>query len=97
MPWWVKAIGLIGVPSAIALFFSWTLVADIKSTLDELNTSVTILINQNAADREQDKIERTQDRNTLNNIWLATAADCVNTAQTETERNRCLGWEPLVR
>ena len=81
LPWWVKAIGFIGFPAAIAAYLIWlgaaslptmqasmlTLTADHKRTLELVSDHI----------RQQEDVLRMLQR------------VCSNTAKNDTEKQRC--------
>ena len=97
VPAWARVIGFIGVPSAIAVFLVYSLVGGISDRLDTLTNSTNGLTKSTNDMIKEIQSERSANKVSLDNIWRATAADCVNTSQNEIERNRCLGWEPLIK
>lgn len=93
LPWWVKAIVIVGVPSAIALGLVWS---------DRMQLTTTVRDNQDRLIRIE-TVQSTHDSRVwtrfdelaaasreTNRILLAT---CVNQAATAADRERCVGWK----
>jgi hypothetical protein len=85
MPWQIKAIGLVGVPSVIAIYLTYALVADFRVSQLSINNNLNAhsfqaqqLIEQNR------KIEGLMDA-----IKNLNQRICVNTSRVQTERNEC--------
>lgn len=96
MPWWVKAITFFGVPSAIAMYLVYILannisgsIHSISNTLLEHNSMTAALVRQ----IEEEHSTYRLDSSTVRRILLA---NCVNSATSEMERNRCVGIEPVL-
>jgi len=91
MPWWVKAIVIVGVPSAISLGLVWSDRAHLSATV-EANRSTLTEMRVTAAEHDRSMLQHFQvlaaQAAETNRILLA---GCVNDAKTETARNRCLG------
>ena len=81
LPWWVRAIALVGVPSAIAFFLVWIGAQDMPQLrLCCEATRQDVLYNRKVIEQwtaKQDALFRLQQR------------ICANTAKTEVERTRC--------
>lgn len=91
LPWWVRAIIIVGVPSAIALGLVWSdrtqlsnAVTDNNIRLRELKTDATA--HDARVLTRFDVLERAA--NETNRILMA---NCVNNARDETARERCVG------
>jgi len=91
MPWWVKAIAIVGVPSLISLGVIWS---DRVQLVDKIDAQVKILYDMRMEARSH--VER--DNETNNAILEATRetnrillAGCVNGATTIEARERCVG------
>lgn len=85
MPWQVKAVGIIGVPSAIAIYLVYSMVqgvvpaiANVQTTTNSLVLAMGELTKDHAAVRMQNE--------SMIRILQAT---CVNAAKTNEERERC--------
>lgn len=91
LPWWMKAIVIVGVPSAIALGLVWSDRAQLSNTVQTIRTSQ---IEMQLGNLEHDRNVRTEfdglNKQTAetNRILLA---GCVNSATNEEQRNRCVG------
>lgn len=86
MPWQVKALGFIGVPSAIALYLVYSLVSGITpAVLSMQSTMSTLVISMNniALDHAAAKQQNEQ-------ILRVLRASCVNSATDNEARERCL-------
>lgn len=79
LPWWVKAIGVVGVPSAIAIYLVWTIASGLVPAMAEMQKT----LNAVAADHIVSKSQN-------DNILRVLRASCVNQAQTNDARERCL-------
>jgi len=91
LPWWVKAVVIVGVPSAIALGLVWSdrvqlahsvtnngiLLHDLKSGAQLHDAKVT--------NRFDDLSSRVRESNRI------LLAQCVNEAKTPEARERCIG------
>lgn len=87
-PWWVRAIYLIGIPSAIAGYLVYTLSTGVNSTVNLINTNLqahqidtSYLIKANQESQSQQRVMY----NLLQQI-------CINTARTAEDRQNC--WNP---
>lgn len=81
LPWWVRAIALIGIPGAIAVYLVWigaTEVPQIKA--EELSIKTEVIENQ--------RLMREHAEDTAA-IYRMLVRVCSNTAKTEFERQRC--------
>ena len=90
-PWWVKAVVVVGVPSAIALGLVWS---DRAQLSDAVYYNKAVLSGMVVTDTAHD-LRVTEKFNELSRQTQETnrilMAGCVNDAKTENERNRCLG------
>ena len=77
-PWWVQAIYKVGIPSAIAIFLIWTLVNKIDVGIIEIRENLRL----HAVDSSY-VIKNT------NNLQQILQRICVNTSETNEERNAC--------
>lgn len=84
-PWWVKAISMVGVPAAIALFLTWTTVSDSKAAQRQQQSEL-IAIKENLILHANDA---TLQRQTLQRIERVLQQICVNSARTSDQRNNC--------
>lgn len=87
MPWWVKAVAWVGFPGLIALILLNAQLAPKAKEVEEANTELRQLLNQHMVDMRQDEANRRQDQD---RILLLLQGVCLNTAQSETGRTRCL-------
>lgn len=86
MPWWVKAIGFIGVPSAIAIYLVVALVRGIVPALMDGNKLLIEHIGQmNSFVSGQQEI-----KNQNTDILRVLKTSCANSAKTEMDREKCL-------
>jgi hypothetical protein len=89
--WWVKAVVVVGVPSAIALGLVWS---DRAQLSDAVYYNKAVLSGMVVTDTAHD-LRVTEKFNELSRQTQETnrilMAGCVNDAKTENERNRCLG------
>lgn len=86
MPWQMKAVALIGVPSAIAVYLVWAMVSTVVSSVDitqrmmsEHVASTSILSSDQTALRRQNE-----------EIIRVLRTSCVNAAKDNTGREQCL-------
>ena len=81
LPIWVRALGVIGIPGAIAVFLVWIFAQDVPriSRLVEANTT------ELDAQRELLKAQQIKTDETFRLLQRI----CNNTAKTEEERQRC--------
>ncbi len=91
MPWWVKAIAIVGVPSLISLGVVWS---DRVQLADDVRSNGILLREAQASSLAHDarvvlRFEELADATAETNRILS--ATCVNAAQTEFERERCVG------
>lgn len=85
MPWQVKAIGLVGVPSAIAIYLVYTLASGIVPAMQEMSrmqTSLLLTMNQFAMDHSTTKVQN-------ESVLRVLRTTCANNAQTMDARERC--------
>lgn len=86
MPWWVKAIGFVGVPSVIALGLVYALVTSIAPLMINNNKMLTDhMLQMSTMVAEQQQIRGQNER-----IIKVLTSSCVNGAKTQDERNRCI-------
>ena len=85
MPWQVKAIGLIGVPSALAIYFSYSIVGDIRINQQNVKENLALHSTQTQSVMEQNR----QLLISLDNLKRTMDKICANTARNYTERNEC--------
>jgi len=81
LPWWVRAIAIIGIPGAIAVFLVYigaTEVPKIKSEIIATRTQVEENQRLLAAQAEQNAA-----------IYRMLVRVCSNTSKTENDRQRC--------
>lgn len=81
LPWWVRAIAIIGVPSAIAVFLVYVGAMEVpKIKAEQIATKVEVVENQRllALQAEQNAA-----------IYRMLVRVCSNTSHTEDERQRC--------
>lgn len=86
LPWQIKAIGIIGVPSAIALFLVYSMVSGIVPAMLSMQTTMSNIVTavgNIASDHVQQKAQNEQ-------ILKVLRANCVNNAKDAIERERCL-------
>lgn len=83
-PWYVKAIGVVGVPAAIALYLVYYLtnVAPTKAEVMVLGDQLKVHVSSTSSD--------------LTDIKRILIASCVNAGHTDVERLRCLGQVPIA-
>lgn len=85
MPWQVKAIGIIGVPSAIAIYLVFSIVQGVVPAIANVQTttnSLVIAMNEMTKDHTAVRIQN-------ENMFRVLQATCVNAAKTNEERERC--------
>ncbi len=91
LPWWVRAIVIVGVPSAIALGLVWS---DRAQLSDQVQTNGILLrqIDSEARAHDARVLLRFEELSTVtsetNRILIAA---CVNEARTAEARERCVG------
>ena len=85
MPWQVKAVGLIGVPSVIAIYLVWALVADVRINQQSSKENLALHAIQTNSVSEQNK-ELLQ---VLKRLQTSVDRLCANTAKNYNERNEC--------
>lgn len=85
MPWQVKAIGFIGVPSVLAIYFGWALVADIRINQQTIKENLVLHAEQT------ETIKRQNERIITSLDLLKKVMDriCSNTARNYLERSAC--------
>lgn len=79
MPWQVRAIGIFGVPSVIAMFLVYTM----ASNIGPLTNSIDALTAEVRQTNTQARAEYMAMRRLL-------TANCLNGAQNQEEQRRCL-------
>ncbi len=79
-PWWVKAIYVVGVPSAIALFLVWKVAIGFPEALQAHAAAAAEGLRQHAATAEAGHEA----------AMRLTTVMCVNAADTDIERRYCL-------
>ncbi len=86
MPWWVKAIGFVGVPAAIAMYLIWALVQNVVPAMFEMQKTMTTMASSIAsvsADHAASKVQN-------DDILKVLRGTCLNQAKTYDDRMRCL-------
>ncbi len=86
MPWQVKAVLLIGVPSVIALYLVWSLVHGVIPVLLQGQTTM----NQILMAMQSVSQEHVSSRQQTDTMIAILRANCVNNSQTAEARERCL-------
>ena len=85
MPWQVKAIGLIGAPTAIACYLVYILAGEVKTVSTETRQGLT-----SHASQTTELINRMDEANREQKLLkLLLQRICVNTAKTEQTRADC--------
>ena len=86
MPWQVRAIGIFGVPSAIALYLVYTLASDIRP--------LTAAVERVAVQMEATNVAMVRALAQTQSEYLALrrilTAQCINASQSNEDRRRCL-------
>lgn len=85
MPWQIKAIGLIGVPSAIAIYLVLSLDQGIRADNRTLRES----LNYHTQQTEVSRVQNEKILNTLESIKRSQDRTCANTAKTYADRSEC--------
>ncbi len=93
LPWWIKAVVIVGVPSAIALGLVWS---DRMQLRDTVFANGAVLREMRVTDaahsvRMEEGFRLLDDKTTETNRILL--AQCVNNARTSEQRERCVGWK----
>lgn len=86
MPWWIKAIPTVGVPSVIAIGLSWYLVDEVRSELGVVRTQL-------AAHATQMTIDQNDQRQRARDLIYMLRQVCFNTARTDAQRDGCRSSE----
>lgn len=86
MPWWVKAIGLVGVPSAIALYLIWALVNAVIPTVVQMQQMLSDHMKAQERMREEQSLTNTR----TDTIIKVLRITCINQAKDDVSRERCL-------
>lgn len=85
MPWQIKAVGLVGVPSAIAIYLVYTLASGIVPAMQEMSrTQNSILIAMTTL-----SMDHATSRSQNDSILRVLRTTCSNNAQTMDARERC--------
>lgn len=85
MPWWVRAVALVGVPALITVAAFGFLAADVRAAQASiLANQATILANQRHIDEDGDRLREVVTQAVR--IWRQT---CLNTAKTELQIKGC--------
>lgn len=82
MPWWVKGLGAVGFPAAVAIFLLMQSAGWIPSTLQSSATTLERLM------KSADAHEQTT-RDLVERLTTALRVMCENDARDASERNRC--------
>lgn len=82
-PWYVKAIGVVGVPAAIAFYLIYYLTTAMPTKAEVLSLS------------EQLHVHVSSTQVDLADIKRILIASCVNAGHSDVERLRCLGQVPI--
>lgn len=91
MPWWVKAVALVGVPSLISLGVIYSDRVQLAYTVNDTHSRLQRVESDAAAhDRAVSlRFDRLGEQTSETNRILT--ATCVNAAQTMVDRDRCIG------
>jgi hypothetical protein len=81
MPWWVRAIAVIGVPGVLTLYLVYSGVQEVPATRRASEQAVQEILRNREIMREHEIREQSNFR-LLQRI-------CINTAKTQDERNSC--------
>lgn len=89
VPWWVRAIAFVGVPSAIACFLVWTLAGDVRT--EATRAANTSLANASALVEHQKHTEQLHQNieKYMNSQLLLMRLLCSNSARSAEERRAC--------
>lgn len=92
MPWWVKAIGVVGVPSALAIYLVYTLVSWGNVVVAQANTGKELqaMLTQHVAAMAQMATDQASVKEQNVVIIRVLRSSCVNSAKSNEERDRCL-------
>jgi hypothetical protein len=82
MPWWVRAVTMIGAPAAIALYLTWFLTSGVSQNL----ATMRVQTEQHIHDMERHTMETTLGLLELRRYLLLI---CQNTAKTDIDRAGC--------
>ena len=86
MPWWVKAIGFVGVPSAIAMYLIYALVANVVPAMFEMQKTMnTLAVQIGTVSTEHQESKRQNEE-----IIKVLRGTCLNQSKTYEEKSRCL-------
>lgn len=85
LPWWVKAIFLMGVPSAIACYLVYALVSAVVPGMLGLQEQVSRLAIQVGSVQTDHASQKVQN----DRIIAILQASCANAAKDNFERDRC--------
>jgi hypothetical protein len=86
IPWQIRAIVLMGVPSAIACYLVWVLASNISPSLSAQGQTLNQLVLSVSNMRD----EHSQMRAVNEAMLRVLQASCVNNAKDSIERERCL-------
>lgn len=86
MPWWVKAIGFVGVPSAIAMYLIYALVANVVPAMFEMQKTMNNL----AVAVGNISTEHAESKRQTEEMLKVLRGSCLNQAKSYEEKNRCL-------
>jgi hypothetical protein len=81
LPAWVRAVGFIGIPGAIALFLVYTTTAEVPALTREVHT--------NSARLQVVQQQHAEMNDKLDSLYRMLQRICSNTASTAEERTRC--------
>jgi hypothetical protein len=86
MPWWVKAIGFVGVPSAIAMYLIYALVANVVPAMFDMQRAMNNL----AVSVGNISTEHAESKRQTEEMLKVLRGSCLNQAKTYEEKSRCL-------
>lgn len=86
MPWQIKAVGLIGVPSAIACYLIWALVSGVVPAMLSMQQTMGTLVGTISSITTEHAAQKVQNERIIQILQ----ATCVNAAQTTIDRERCI-------
>lgn len=89
IPWQVRAIGFIGVPSAIAIYLIWWITSTLAPQLNSISTLLSEHQSTTVAVIEMIKTDRIHSGVTNDLLVKLLRSNCINNSNNAIERDRC--------
>lgn len=90
MPWWVRAIAYIGVPSAMAIYLVYFLANNVSAQQTNISTALATHVLESRVAAEQLKVLEQEHRTSNTHVERLLEILCLQGAKTTTDRRDCV-------